>query len=1073
MCDEFEAGWQRDERPSLESCIAQFDDADRSEAFAELLPLDLEYRRDRGETPTRDEYLQRFSAFEPIIRSCFEEQASSETIKPGGTQPNSLPPMKLPSGKFGNYELLEEIARGGMGVVYKARQLGLNRTVAVKMILGGPVAAQPFIERFLAEAQTAARLQHPGIVVIVEVGQCEGQHFFSMEYLQGKTLAELIKPGPLPATKAAKYALAVAEAVAYAHEHGVLHRDLKPSNVMVDAADRVKVMDFGLARQVAGSSQLTHSGEVLGTPSYMSPEQASGKTSLIDNRSDVYSIGAILYELLTGRPPFQGESPIATLLQVLQSKLTPPRRINDQIDLQLERIVLKCLAKDAGKRYATATELADELRTCLAQLPVVQPQAGGRRRSRKWGLAAAALALFALAAAYTIRVQTAEGEVVIECRDPDIKIEIQRDGKSVKEMTLAKGKNTATIGVGDVQVAVTGANSDEYVVASESTKLLRGGQVIFTIEKRPPATTTSSTKKPVEPPATKQTPEEPLAAGELDRAVANWVISAGGHATLVLADSTVVVGPGQKLPSGLFYVKGINFGPGLAPLDLAEFARLPKLKLLNDLAFVNCNLTDEAVEQIARCRQIVTLSVSDEPKLTDVDIALLKNLEQLRFLDLSGLRITGSAAEKFGNLKMLRTLRLSGTDLQPSAAKVLASLPRLSLLDLNFTTFHEDFLPALSSAPRLRELSLDNTNITDTGLESLARLAELRVVSLWNTKVSAEGVSKLKDHPYLSLLNLQQTSVNEADLTALRAAAPHWMIAPEPADPASDAKNQAATTRWALEQGTPPIGVYLLRPTSKLYNYQEAASVPARNVAVSDLSWRRAPKEPKELARLGNLRQLRSLHILETWTKTDENLLAVIEPLVPRSCLTSIFIYSPPTTLTQRSLSVITEHPLIDTMRLPVDDWTVAEFSQLRKLKYLYQLQILSDISDQKFWDVLGDLPELERLELQCPALATTNLGALSRLPELRHLGLTFVRIADLDLAVLEGLPNLRSLNLIATPVTDVGLEQLARCRQLTFLNLRRAQVTAAGVAAFQTSLPQCIVLWDGAWSKSATAAKR
>jgi hypothetical protein len=334
-------------------------------------------------------------------------------------------------------------------------------------------------------------------------------------------------------------------------------------------------------------------------------------------------------------------------------------------------------------------------------------------------------------------------------------------------------------------------------------------------------------------------------------------------------------------------------------------------------------------------------------------------------------------------------------------------------------------------------------------------------------------VSKLKGHPYLSLLNLQQTSVNEADLTALRAAVPHWTIAPEPADPASDSKNQAATTRWALEQGTPPIGVYLLRPTGKTYSYREADKVPPRNVAVSDLNWCRAPKEPNELARLGNLRQLRNLHILETWTKTDENLLPVIEPLVPRSCLTSIFIYSPPTTLTQRSLSVITAHPLIDTLRLPVDDWTIAEFSQLRKLKYLYQLQILSAISDQKCWDVLGDLPELERLELECPALATTNLGALSRLPELRHLGLVFVRIADLDLAVLEALPNLRSLNLIATPITDIGLEQLTHCRQLTFLNLRRAQVTAAGVAAFQKAVPQCIVVWDGAWSqRPATSAK-
>src|ERR1051326_1480759 len=220
---------------------------------------------------------------------------------------------------FGDYELLEEIAHGGMGVVYKARQISLNRIVAVKMIRADNLARTEDIKRFHTEAQAAAELQHPNIVAIDEVGQRAGQPFFSMDYVEGESLASLVQERPLAPRRAAAYVRTIAEAIHFAHQRGILHRDLKPSNVLLDRHDQVRVTDFGLAKVMAGDSQLTMSGTIMGSPSYMSPEQAQGKVHAVTTRSDVYALGAMLYELVCGRPPFKADSTMETLRQVLET----------------------------------------------------------------------------------------------------------------------------------------------------------------------------------------------------------------------------------------------------------------------------------------------------------------------------------------------------------------------------------------------------------------------------------------------------------------------------------------------------------------------------------------------------------------------------------------------------------------------------------------------------------------------------------------------------------------------------------------------------------------------------------
>ncbi len=288
---------------------------------------------------------------------------------------------------FGEYDLLEEIACGGMGVVYRARQRSLNRIVAIKLLLFGAHATPDAIKRFRAEAVAAAALQHPNIVAVHEVGVHDGQHFIVMDYVEGQSLAARIQGEPLPARSAARYLRLIAEAIHFAHERGILHRDLKPSNILIDAGDQPRVTDFGLAKRIgvpptggpgvsepvkAGmTNELTLTGQVLGSPSYMPPEQASGKRGVLSGRTDVYALGAILYHALTGRPPFVGEGMAETVQQLLNVEPVAPRLLNASVPADLENVCLKCLEKEPARRYATAQLLADELGRYLEGKPVL------------------------------------------------------------------------------------------------------------------------------------------------------------------------------------------------------------------------------------------------------------------------------------------------------------------------------------------------------------------------------------------------------------------------------------------------------------------------------------------------------------------------------------------------------------------------------------------------------------------------------------------------------------------------------------------------------------------------------
>jgi eukaryotic-like serine/threonine-protein kinase len=400
-CERFEASWRAGERPDIESCLDGLAPSERTAMARELIALEVYWRRRAGERPDPAEYLARFpSVTIDVTRDLEPEQPTEVTVdRPIAARLLSAPDGMTLHDKLGGvgrrfdavawpvvpgYEILGELGRGGMGVVYKARQLRLNRTVAIKMILAGLHAGREVTARFLGEATVVAKLQHPNIVQIFHIEEHDGHPYFEMEFVSGGNLASQLDGTPRSPRDAARLVETLAIAMAEAHRQGVVHRDLKPSNILLSLEGIPKVADFGLAKLLDADSGLTRTDSVLGSPSYMSPEQAGGRAKEIGPASDLYAIGAILYELLTGRPPFRGETVLDTLQQVKTVEPVPPSRLVPGLPRDIETIALKCLEKDIGKRYASATVLAEDLRRFQADEPILARPVGWWERARRW-----------------------------------------------------------------------------------------------------------------------------------------------------------------------------------------------------------------------------------------------------------------------------------------------------------------------------------------------------------------------------------------------------------------------------------------------------------------------------------------------------------------------------------------------------------------------------------------------------------------------------------------------------------------------------------------------------------------
>jgi serine/threonine protein kinase len=402
-CDRFAAAWKAGESPRLEDAIQQFGEPLRMLATIELVELTMSLRIQAGESPAIDEYVEKFPQWAYELRSRIQM----------GSMPNKDASAKK-SAVFAirGYEILGEIGRGGMGMVYKARDLDLGRIVAIKIATTGINVSAAERARFRTEVEAVAKLQHPNVVQVFESGDAGDIPYFTMEYVAGGDLAGLMARSPISATESAQLLELLARAVQCAHEAGIIHCDLKPSNVLLHenkdsasnsnkpATSRLsssshrkpstvgglfpKLTDFGLAKQLEMHQSQTVSGTIVGTPSYMSPEQSLGNPMEIGPATDIYSLGAILYEALVGRPPFRGADYVETLNQVRSQSPLPPKKLQPQLPRDLETICLKCLEKSPGQRYASALDLADDLSRFNQGLPIVARPIGWLEKGTRW-----------------------------------------------------------------------------------------------------------------------------------------------------------------------------------------------------------------------------------------------------------------------------------------------------------------------------------------------------------------------------------------------------------------------------------------------------------------------------------------------------------------------------------------------------------------------------------------------------------------------------------------------------------------------------------------------------------------
>src|SRR5436190_12966223 len=324
------------------------------------------------------------------LRRALEPPPASDASSQGeeGDEPSDAHGARLKVlkriGFFGDYEILEEIAHGGMGTVFKARQLTLKRLVALKVISAGVLASHDIVKRFKAEAEAAAGLDHPNIVPIYEIGQHSGEHYFTMALIDGPTLGQYLGRKPMGVRGATEMMVVLARAVHFAHQRGVLHRDLKPANILLDVQGEPHLTDFGLAKIIQKDRPSPHSNMILGTPAYMSPEVARADGKCITTATDVYGLGTVLYEMLTGVPPFSGKSALETIQHVLEQSPQRPTTLNPKVDRDLETICLKCLEKDAERRYGSAEALAEDLERWQRHETILARPAGPLRRTARW-----------------------------------------------------------------------------------------------------------------------------------------------------------------------------------------------------------------------------------------------------------------------------------------------------------------------------------------------------------------------------------------------------------------------------------------------------------------------------------------------------------------------------------------------------------------------------------------------------------------------------------------------------------------------------------------------------------------
>jgi predicted Ser/Thr protein kinase len=755
--------WQDGARPALDDYLAELGADRRLAVLAELVHVELEFRLKAGEPARVEEYLQRYPELdspevllslivvEYRLRQCrepsltvgeylarFPRHAEELTKRLDTTIPTGIDPLtaadngRRPVGplpeRFGRYRILKRLGQGGMGTVYLAHDSQLDRSVAVKVPHFRPEDGLRALERFPIEARAAAALNHRNICRVHDAGQIDGVPYLTMAYIEGRSLSDLLRAKqPFAPAEAAAVVRKLALALHEAHAQGVIHRDLKPSNILIDKHDEPVLMDFGLARKTgAAEARLTHSGLIMGTPAYMSPEQANGDLAVMGPAADIYSLGVILYELLAGRPPFRG--PAATVLgQIMSATPQPPSAYRPDLDPALEAICLQAMAKNIADRYPSMAALADALTAYLQggrqdQAPpsaAVQTRNLGRQtriadagrpavpalffwRRRSVHVAAAAALLFAalgLAALTVIKINTAKGQLVIETEDPTIEVVVKKGGATIIDRTT---KREIVLKPGEYEIELAEAKEGLRLSTKRFTIERGGRQVVRAYLEKPEIA-------PLRPP--KEAPESE------HRAAAKLALEQGAVLKVVPDEGEEIeVTRPEDLPAKAFRTRSVWFEDRTGNVDDALLERLGGLAAsVETLALVFCR------------------------PVTDAGLAHLRKWSKLRYLKLNGTSISDDGLVHLAAMPNLQVLYFDGTAIGDAGLAHLRKL-KLEELVLATTRLTDAGVKQLAGMQTLRMLDLNYDEVTDAGLNHLKGLTALRMLKLAETKVTDEGI---------------------------------------------------------------------------------------------------------------------------------------------------------------------------------------------------------------------------------------------------------------------------------------------------------------------------------------------
>jgi len=988
ICDDFETAWKEGRSPALETFLAQVPPAEQPTALAQLLRVELELRRRSGQVVEASSYRERFPQFDSQIQTVFSEAQSlvdtSVSQAPAtvafGQDPAAETVEEPVPVSIGRFQILGKIGEGAFGQVFKAHDPQLDRDVAIKLPRRGTLSRPGDLERFLREAKAAANMHHPNICPVYEVGTADGRPYIVMSLVPGKSLAEHIKQNkePMSIRQAVLIVRKLAQALELAHSKGIVHRDLKPANIILDRERKdVVVMDFGLARDERRSDiGLTVSGMVMGTPAYMSPEQARGDHKAIGPAADIYSLGVILYELLTRQRPFEG-SMAEVLGKILHVDAPGPASSRPEVDAQLDEIVRKCLAKDPRQRYPSMRKLAEALTAYLkeraasvssqpeaqardadvvaglptsdvvAGLPteppdsamdVVSPEAKGPRfaitpverasqpasgrpgkavpRGPLIAAAAAFFALLLLGIIFFARTPTAEVFITIKSVDlTDPALSYVLNGKDVPAADLAKPRELK-VGSHELLVKRDGALLHRYTfkVSKDAGPRIELGE------------------DPVTPPVVAGLPA--------------MIFKYGGMLRVESGDETIDVTNAHPVLDGPYTIDTIELtGTGVTDDDLALLAPLPKLPQLH----------------------------LDGTKISDRGLAHLKNVE-LSKVALGETQITDAGLKHLSGQTKLRTLNLAGTRIGDEGLAHLKAATGLKGINLQGTRVTDKGVAQLAELKELTELWLDGTQVTDEALRALERCEKLHYVSLSNSAVTSEG------------------------LAALRKALPNCQVSPETTT--SDAEALVAR---------------LLQMGAKITRDDKTTGNPVVGVSF----YGTAKADDALLAELRHLPSLQSLNLWACDKVTDDGLIPLRE--LPNLSNLDLGV----TRIGDKGVANLKPLAQLQGLNLSYTRVTDAGLAHLAGMTKLKSLALDSlPITDEGLKHLVG-LTELTYLNALNTKIEGPGLRHLAGMQKLGQLWLSKSQVDDESLRHLEGLKNLKQLYLDKTRVTQAGIDRI------------------------------------------------